>query len=125
MAAIGPTIGPDTGTRRPMICIGNGGHTTADRETAERLAVCFREAYDLPFEEVTINQPFSGGYIVRRHGNRPLPWIQIEMSRALYLAEPWFDEEQLSVDPARSGFLRDCFGRALALFFRVIRNQRG
>jgi N-formylglutamate amidohydrolase len=30
--------------------------------------------------EVTLNQPFSGGYTTRHHG-REMPWVQLELSR--------------------------------------------
>ena len=60
-----------------------------------------------------MNWPFQGGYVARRHGRAPLPWIQVEMNRALYLAEPWFDEQRRLVDPGRLDALRERFWRAL------------
>ena len=30
--------------------------------------------------DVTVNRPFSGGYITRTHGKRN-PWVQLELSR--------------------------------------------
>ena len=36
-------------------------------------------------------------------GGDPLPWLQLEMSRALYLAPPWFDWGDASARSGRSG----------------------
>ncbi len=39
-------------------------------------------------ETVRINDPFRGGYTCRHHGlPGPLPWVQFEINRALYLPE--------------------------------------
>ena len=35
---------------------------------------------------VTINDPFSGGYITRNH-SAEMPWLQLEMSRAPFLSD--------------------------------------
>ena len=42
--------------------------------------------------EISINDPFHGGHITKTYGNKPVPWIQVEMNRDLYLTEPWFDQ---------------------------------
>lgn len=47
--------------------------------------------------EVTINNPFKGGFITRNYGNNPLPWIQIEMNRKIYLSEEYFDYRTLKM----------------------------
>ena len=48
-----------------------------------------------------MNVPFNGGYITRQMGNRGIPFVQIEMSRALYLQKAYFDEETLEIDERR------------------------
>jgi N-formylglutamate amidohydrolase len=76
MAASGPPVGPDPGQERPQVCIGDGDGA-CPRPWAELLARCFRDRFP---GEVTINRPFSGGYITRFHGSE-MPWIQLELSR--------------------------------------------
>ena len=76
MAAVGPPVGPDTGQERPNACLGNADGTCPD-SWIETLRVFL--AKRLP-GEVTINRPFSGGYITRNHANE-MPWLQLELSR--------------------------------------------
>lgn len=79
MAAFGPPVGPDPGSERPAVCLGNADGTCPD-PWIRTMATCFEETFQRP---VAINVPFSGGYIVRTHAAE-LPWIQIELSRAEY-----------------------------------------
>ena len=117
MQAVGPQISPDVGQPRPLFCLGNARGQACPPETARRLADCLRRAFELQEHEVTLNQPFSGGYITRTYGGRPLPWIQVEMNRSLYLAAPWFERETLAMDSKRLSELKRRFERALTLFF--------
>ncbi len=117
MQAVGPQISPDVGQPRPLFCLGNARGQACPPETARRLADCLRRAFDLQEHEVTLNQPFSGGYITRTYGGRPLPWIQVEMNRSLYLAAPWFERETLAMDSKRLSELKRRFEMALTLFF--------
>lgn len=82
MAATGPPIGPDTGTERPAVCLGDANGTSLPKGWIEILAQAFRDQFK-DFE-VTINKPFSGGYITRRH-RQDRPWLQVELSRAPFL----------------------------------------
>ena len=76
MAATGPPVGPDPGSRRPAVCLGDG-RGSCPVEWMARL----RDAFAGHFPgEVTINQPFRGGYISTCHG-REMPWIQLELAR--------------------------------------------
>lgn len=77
MAVHGPPVGPDPGRERPFICLGNAGHTSCSREWTEALAVILEHTFG---REVTVNKPFSGGYITQ-HYSHLKPWIQLEMSR--------------------------------------------
>ena len=81
MAAEGPPVGPDPGVRRPRICLSNGDGT-CPMEWIKSLAGCFKRAFKT---EITISQPFKGGYIIRSHA-RELPWIQLELSREGFLS---------------------------------------
>ena len=77
MTAVGPPIGPDAGKVRPLVCISNADGTCPDAWVHE-LANCFQKVF--PKEQVNINEPFKGGYIIRNHSAK-LPWLQIELSR--------------------------------------------
>lgn len=77
MAAAGPPVGPDPGKTRPAVCLGNADGTCTEAQI-EAMAEAFRAEYGT---EVTINDPFSGGHVIRHHAGK-LPWIQIELSRA-------------------------------------------
>lgn len=117
MAAVGPAISPDRGKKRPMICLGNVYGKSCSQAVAEALAHCFRQAFSLNDDEISINRPFAGGYITRKYGGHPLPWIQVELSRALYLQLPFFDRQTFSVDKNRLWGLRQMFEEALWMFF--------
>ena len=83
MAEYAPPIAPVPGVRRPRICIGNAHHTAAPSLWVETLAEIASRYVD---PDVTINTPFSGGWITQSHG-REMPWIQLEVSR-----EPWISD---------------------------------
>lgn len=117
MEAVGPLIAPDTGQRRPMVCLGDANGQSCARHLVETLAQCFVGAFSLTKEEVTINEPFAGGYITQTYGNNPIPWVQVEISRELYLRPPWFDHSTLSMDPARLARLKKMFETTISLLF--------
>jgi formiminoglutamase len=82
MAAVGPPVGPDPGVERPQVCLGNGAGT-CPADWLERLADCFRARFP---GGVTVNTPFSGGYVIRGHAGE-LPWVQIELSRGPFASD--------------------------------------
>lgn len=116
MAAVAPTISPDQGQARPLICLGNAEGRSCNEKTVEILADCFRYHFNLYYGDVKINQPFKGGYITRRYGMKPLPWIQIELNRSLYLNEEWFDRSSLKIDKQRLVYLNRSFLNVLERF---------
>jgi formiminoglutamase len=84
----------DAGKKRPLICLGNSGDrtgqagknglTTCPPGWVQELALEFRKEFSLG-REVAINNPFSGGFIANAHyWRKGIPWIQIEVNRALY-----------------------------------------
>ena len=103
---------------RPLICLGNAHGKACDQVIVKKLAKCFCQAFQLEEKDITINQPFAGGYITRTYGNNPLPWVQVEMNRSLYLAAPWFDPITLQVDNHRLMELNDRFKKTLELYFK-------
>lgn len=85
MSDRGPDVAPDLHQRRPMLCLGNVYGRACFQETIDKLADCFRQAFDFEASGVTQNRPFAGVYITQTYGGNPLPWIQIEMNQSLYL----------------------------------------
>ncbi len=117
MEPTGPSISPDQGKERPLFCLGNNHGKSCPDEWAEKMANCLRESFDLREDEATINRPFAGGFITRKYGANPIPWLQIEMNRKLYLADPWFNKSTLEIDRERLDKLKEQFKRAIELFF--------
>jgi len=77
MAAKGPPVGPDPGVERPWVCLSNGDGT-CPMEWLEGLKVCFEKEFG---PNVSLNEPFKGGYITRTHASE-MPWVQLELSRS-------------------------------------------
>ena len=84
----------DAGKTRPLICLGNngnhagtpehGGLTTCPAEWIINLSKRFEDEFSIP-GQVAVNDPFSGGFIANAHyWHKGIPWIQIEVNRALY-----------------------------------------
>jgi len=84
----------DAGKARPFLCLGNNGDrkgwakkgsiVTCSEEWISVLAGIFRDELALD-KEVAINNPFAGGFIANAHyWHKGVPWIQIEINRALY-----------------------------------------
>jgi formiminoglutamase len=112
-----PTFGAPGKTRRAL-CLGNADGKTCSMEMIERLSQCFCKAFSLPEREVSLNQPFSGGHITRTYGGQQIPWVQVEINRAQYLAPPWSDSESLFIDPSRLEELNQRFEKTLSYFFK-------
>jgi len=117
MEAIGPAISPDSGKDRPLICLGNRFGESAPNELIEKLRLSLINVFELNESDVTINRPFAGGFITRNYGNDPLPWIQVEMNRSLYLREPYFDSVSLQISEKRLMELNNKFFITLQNFF--------
>lgn len=82
MAAEAPPISPDAGTTRPEICLGNLHGRSFPETWTTILLQSFQDVF--PSLEVTLNEPFAGGYITRTHATE-IPWIQVEISRSQFL----------------------------------------
>ena len=120
MAEVAPAISPDGGSRRPLFCLSNRRGQTSSNESMTLLASCISEAYGIPRTSVRLNDPFLGGYITRTYGNNPLPWIQVEMNRSMYISEEWFDHDTMECRQSRLRDLRLMFEEALRAYFRSV-----
>ncbi len=121
MASVAPEISPDgNNNKRPLFCLSNNDGETSSQEMLELLADSISESYGIGRKDISLNDPFHGGRIIRTYGNNPIPWIQVEMNRNLYLSKPWFDEQALLVDTAHLQKLNKQFENSLELFFSRI-----
>jgi formiminoglutamase len=121
MASYAPSISPDgNNNKRPMFCLSNNDGQTSSQEMLELLADSISESFSVDRGEISLNDPFHGGHITQTYGNNPIPWIQVEMNRDLYLSPPWFDEKILSVDTNHLQKLNKQFKNSLELLFSKI-----
>ena len=119
----------DAGRDRPLICLGNygdgqgrarpGGITTCPAAWIRSLADEFEREFPGP-GNVAINTPFSGGFISNAHyWRKGIPWIQIEINRALYESES-IHSSRLSVTKSQIPELQDRIRVILARFWEGI-----
>ena len=120
MAPTAPVIAPDQGKKRPIFSLGNVENHSCDRNTVEILAESLCHVFGLKQNDVKINSPFKGGYITKAYGNNPIPWIQVEMNRDLYLHEKYFDRDSLRIDRKRLQELLEMFGETLYRFYQLL-----
>ena len=116
MADQPPPIEAQSECCRPLICLGNACGRSCEMRHAEMLADCFREVFAMEEEQVTLNEPFSGGFITRTYGNNPIPWIQLEINRSLYLRPPWYDASKCTISKDRLAELSSLILRVLRKF---------
>lgn len=113
MAAVAPAGAPDPGAPRPLFCLGNRHGATCPEPLLQALRSALAKAFAIGESQVSLNEPFAGGYITRSQGAGAVPWIQVEMNRSFYLVPPWFDRERLRVESGRLAILRGKFLAAL------------
>lgn len=117
----------DAGKDRPAICLGNNGDrrgrakkngvVTCPAETLAALADAFKETFP-GGTAVTINDPFPGGFIVNAHfWRKGVPWVQVEVNRALYENGDLMGTRTVAPDPRRIRTLRRQVWTALARFW--------
>jgi N-formylglutamate deformylase len=105
MLAEAPPGNPHAGEKRPLICLSNRGGTDGNQQkepltAPPSLLYALKDSLNQHFQgkisrfseqngpvpAIAINSPFKGGYIIRRHADTsPIPWIQVEFNRCLYL----------------------------------------
>jgi N-formylglutamate amidohydrolase len=93
MAETGPPMGPDTGKRRPHVCLGDAFGTSCPGPWTQIMAKCLERYFK---GNIRINQPFAGGWITR-HQHQFMPWIQLELSRAAFVPDSEKGEQVLKV----------------------------
>ena len=130
MLPFGSTFQKDAGKARPLICLGNNGDrhgmarkgsiATCSTEWIKILSDIFKDEFSVD-NEVTINYPFSGGFISNAHyWHKGIPWIQIEINRSLY--EPAGSSAHPDHDiHDRSIVLREKIWNVLASFWNRVR----
>lgn len=117
MAPKSPTMSPNWNTKeRPTFCLSNQNGKSSPSKAVKLLADCISESFSVDMAQISFNDPFNGGHITKTYGNNPVPWIQIEMNRDLYLSKEWFDSETLTVDKSRLCKLNKMFEAALYRF---------
>lgn len=130
MLPVGSCGQNDAGKKRPLICLGNNGDKTGkakrnsvitcQQEMIQGLSERFREEFEIR-NEVAINDPFSGGFIVNAHyWRKGIPWVQIELNRALYEGGGKSGHLTGGPDPARIEELRRKVWNVLAGFWDSI-----
>jgi len=124
MEPIPPKIAPDRDSARPLICLGDANGESCRENWTQVLRHSLIESFGLEAADVTINQPFAGGYITRTYGNRPVPWIQVELNRKLYLSDADFDSDSLRMKTNRLSTLSEQFRRAIGQFVTRIHARR-
>lgn len=82
MAQYPPPISPDDTKERPHICLSDLGGRSCPADYTRNMARCLEEAFGF---RISINDPFRGGYILKRH-HHEIPWLQLELSRAAFLS---------------------------------------
>ncbi len=96
LVGIGPPEAPDPGKKRCDIVLGNNGDLHGDRSSqrgwttcGKETLGCMKEAFERVGFTVSINHPYSGGFIIRHYGrlfeHLGKMAIQIEINQDLYM----------------------------------------
>jgi len=120
-----PVTSPTPGKQRPFICLSNNGDQQGNRVRGRRLtcspemirslARFLKRHFPNERNNISLNDPFLGGHIVRRHSKK-LPWIQLELNRRSYLSSEWFDPNNLEVCHKRISHLQSRLLAAISNF---------
>ncbi len=117
MASVAPPTAQDAGSGRPLICLGDVHGESCRTELTCRFQRCLAWALDMDKDKIAINKPFAGGYITRTYGNDKVPWIQIELSRELYIKPAGAHPSSIGPDNNGIAKLNQGIANALRLFF--------
>ncbi|MBD3321148.1 MAG: N-formylglutamate amidohydrolase [Chitinivibrionales bacterium] len=117
MAEFAPPVDKKQGQKRPALCISNCNNTRCPRSILLKVRRCLAQAFSINEEDINVNDTFSGGYIVQTYGNNPIPWVQIELNRNLYLEKPAGPDGAVSKNTRKIAECRRKFQSALEMFF--------
>jgi N-formylglutamate deformylase len=81
MAETAPPLSGDNSAKRPCLCVSDLKGRSCPATMTRLMLECLEDAFGVP---VSLNHPFQGGYITRRH-SAEMPWLQIEINRAVFL----------------------------------------
>ena len=117
MSSVGPPAAMDAGEPRPLICLGNlgseegaagrSGRTSLPEPLILRLRDIMAEVFSSDpvaagdEELIALNRPFVGGHITSHYSSKGFRVVQIELSKALYLDDRWFDAGEGAIDEGR------------------------
>ncbi|KMY66295.1 hypothetical protein AAU61_17660 [Desulfocarbo indianensis] len=125
MDGVGPSEAPDPGRVRCDVSLGNRGGPDGEAIPGKDEATCpaslirgLARALEAQGLSVSLNQPYSGGYITKHYGGllreQGKSSLQIELNTDLYLTP------QLAVDPVRLDQTRQAVWAALKDFARLL-----
>lgn len=125
MDGVGPSEAPDPGRVRSDVSLGNCGGPDGESIPAKGEATCpaslirgLARALESQGLSVSLNRPYSGGYITRHYGallrEQGKASLQIELNTDLYLTP------QLAVDPVKLDKTRQAVWAALQDFARLL-----
>ncbi len=120
MAETGPDFSLNPGEPRPLFCISNNLGKTCPDSYLEELSKIIAKIFSFDSVDITVNQPFKGGFIARYWGNNPIPWIQIEINRKLYLNDQYFDSSAKTVKPERLKYLNKKMNEVIKNFYYMV-----
>lgn len=120
MNNIAPSNAEDANQPRPLISLGNAKGKSCDYEILERLADCIQVTFNIGDMDVAINKPTDGGYITKKYGKNPIPFIYLGINKSLYLQDAYFDADKLTVKQSRIDDLNNRFYDSLKLFSKVV-----
>ena len=118
MASVGPEYSNDKGKERPLMCLGNVWGQTCSEDVMNQLSECFSRSFGFKSTDIQINKPFAGGYITQTYGMSYIPWVQVEISRALYLNSTYFNYQSLQMNINRLKELRQMFQMGVMEYFK-------
>ncbi|HII76029.1 MAG TPA: N-formylglutamate amidohydrolase [Methanolinea sp.] len=130
MVPVGLPGQPDEGQPRPLICLGNNGDRnghprrgalcTCPPEWIRQLAERFRDEFP-GAGSVTLNHPFSGGFISNAHyWHKGIPWIQVEVNRSLYEGGNSSPQQGALLDMQRMERLKEIIRGVLSMWYMEV-----
>ncbi len=127
MMSAAPPLDRERGSPRSLVSVHDRIPGDSERgNTASRLMTeTFLRQLQKHFgrEEGSISAPFTRndprrrGYLIREFGTGALPYLRLELSRALFLSDRWFNQETLSVKSERILSLRERTWKAIEFTF--------